>query len=94
MTIDELLDEAAKVGGWRVWGVARIRSESGYCPIVAVARGRGFKGDNWEWWKAAAVLELPVEDARQVVIGTDYEWGELRGEIETRLGVENLHKGA
>lgn len=41
MTAEELIEEAAKLGPWRINLYGRIRCESGRCPIAAVAHHRG-----------------------------------------------------
>lgn len=44
MTFEELLVEAAKGRRWHVSAGGAVRCESGLCPIVAVAAGRGWEG--------------------------------------------------
>jgi hypothetical protein len=95
MTIEEFLNELAQVkDNWELvydfeytGGPAIRTQESCDCPIIAVAKMRGFSYSAYEVESAAEALGLNLDDARKVIDASDGE-GELRSRLEhaCRLG--------
>jgi len=76
MTVDELIAEAAKLGGWVCPTPCSTirRGECGAieCPITAVANARGRAYCQAEWKRAAEQLGLDRKSARRIVRAADY----------------------
>jgi hypothetical protein len=80
MTIDELIEKAAQLSGWKLDG-GKIRRLSGFyhreCPITAVANALLPEEAHYntsEWHRAAEYLGLPHDDAWDIVTAADTEF--------------------
>ena len=75
MTIDELIEEAAKLKGWVFDedGDIRLMPSGGYvcCPITAVAYAYGVYYPQDEWEEAAQYLRLAPRSAQIIVRAAD-----------------------
>ena len=83
MTIDELVEEAAKLKGWALGGGVHIRNRSGKycCPVTAVALAQGRYFFVYDWEDAAEYIGLSRKDGRMIVANADSEparGGDLR----------------
>lgn len=92
MTIEELIAEAKSVGKWSVDSGYNIRCENGLCPVVAVAKRKGFDEpvNNGNFLPAGSFIGLSSEDTWAVVraadcIGHTSSYFALRGQLLDEL---------
>ena len=80
MTIDELIEEAAKLKGWTLdkGGYIRNRSDKYCCPVTAVALAHGRYFFVYDWQDAANYIGLSREDGQMIVKNADFE--SMRGD--------------
>ena len=73
MTYDELVDEAAKLGGWTIYdAIRRYDGSVIYCPISAVISNiMGQYYSLHEVDKATIILGLPIEVMKRIVRESD-----------------------
>jgi hypothetical protein len=101
MTLVELIEEAAKLGGWMLTPEGAIRRRQKYlweCPITAVANTRMtemYPIDVGYWWLAAELLNLPLGLADSIVRAVDNvqntrEQEVIREEMLKRLKVKKV----
>lgn len=69
MTIDELIEEAARLGGWRLTSQGKIRRELDCCPLQAVGRATGFEGRDYN--ALCARLKVTIGDAGIIMRAAD-----------------------
>lgn len=86
MTSKELIEEAAKLGPWRLRD-DMIRCARGLCPIVAVATARGKKFSNATAEQAGKFLGLSPGVTHRIIYAADdkYQSLRLRKQMEREL---------
>lgn len=86
MTVDELIAEAAKLGGWRVCKRGLIRHGRA-CPLVAVAKARGLGTFRLGSWSVAGqVLGMTALNAERIVgAADDIRWISGQRTLRTKM---------
>ena len=94
MTIDELIDEAAKLTGWKLTGYGDIRLSTPSqicCPITAVALLHGKRYRIQDWREAADHLGLTTKSAYRIARSADSDptvWDDLRQKMLKSFNID------